>query len=440
MALPIIGGIIAFGMGAFGLAGMAAPALTDKTAQITYNWFPIRTPPIPDLARMRYWEQIDKDKYIYLCRLNGFSEGYAEDYYENAQALWPIYDLISAWRRGKVTDADFTIEAKRLGWTGDRLESVKGASLYYPTPADLIRWQAKEVYEPDAIEKYGLKDEVDLLEREPFYKAGIDDTQIDNHWMAHWEHPAWAIVREMLFRTPFSEDDMKEWFRLVEIPPYWRDLFIRISYRTLTRVDIRRMHKLGVFTDDELPAIYETLGYNEVDRQRMADFTILYNKERPVTVEDEHRQLTRAQILEGYREAVYSRKEAQDRLQFIDYSELDADFLLLLEDIDLARKRIKLELDYLEEAMISGKLDDNEVAGLLTELQIPANQQEVLLAKWQRAKEKQVAIPSKDDFGRWLVASRISQIEYEAEMKRKGYSDHHIGLYVSELLEAMKAE
>lgn len=433
----IVGGVLAIGMGAFGLAGMAVPALTDKTAQITYNWFPIRTPPLPDLVRMRFWKQIDEDTYIYLCRLNGFSEGYAKYYYEHAQAIWPIYDLISAWRRGKVTDEDFATEAERLGWVGERLEQVKGASLYYPPPVDLVRWQAREVYEPDAIEKYGLKDELDRIERTPFYKGGMDDEQIDNYWMAHWIHPSWVQLREMLFRTELTEEDMWEWFRLVEIPPYWRDLFIRVAYRTLTRVDIRRMHKLGVFTDEELPSIYGLLGYNEIDQKRMADFTILYNKERPVTVEDEYRQLTRAQILEGYREAVYNRKEAQERLQLLDYDELDADFLLLLEDIDLARKRVKLELDYLEHAMVSGKLTDNDVAGRLTELQIPANQQEVLLAKWQRAKERQVSIPSKEDFGRWFAAAFISQVEYETEMQRKGYGDHHIELYVREILESI---
>lgn len=438
MALPIIGGLIAFGMGAFGLAGMAAPALTDKTAQITYNWFPIRVPPIPDLARMRYWKQIDEVRYTYLCRLNGFNEEYAAHYYENSQAIWTIYDLISSWRRGQLDDEQFNVEAERLGWIGERLEQVKRATLYYPNPADLVKWQAKEVYEPDAIAKYGLADELDRLEREPFYKAGIDDEQIANHWMAHWEHPGWNVIREMLFRTEFSEEDMKEWFRLVEIPPFWRDLFIRISYRTLTRVDIRRMHKVGVFTTEELPAIYEKLGYNETDRQLMADFTVQYNKGTTTTLEDDYRELTRSQLVKGYEEGIYTRETALSQLESLEYAHDDADFILLLSDIDLARERIKAELDYLEHSMITGKLSDNVVAGLLTELQIPANQQEILLTKWQKAKERQVAIPSKEDVGRWFGGSLISLEDYQNEMKRKGYSDYHIALYVQEITAAIE--
>ncbi|MBA7586688.1 hypothetical protein ES708_28693 [subsurface metagenome] len=184
--------------------------------------------------------------------------------------------VITAWRRDPEKYAGLFDDLKDLGWSDERIEALKFFTLFYPAPADLVHWQAREVFEPAMIEKYGLRDELGELRRDDFYKAGMSDEQIDNYWMAHWEHPEFRTVVEMLRRTDFSEDDMRDWFRLVEIPPYWRDKMIQISYEVPTRVDVRRFWDMRTIDEARLREIYAWQGYHGKDLDDYVLWTKVY--------------------------------------------------------------------------------------------------------------------------------------------------------------------
>lgn len=162
------------------------------------------------------------------------------------------------------------------GWTEDRIKAAKRLAFLLPSPSDLVTWAAKEVFEPEMIEKYGLLDEVELLKRDLFYKVGMSDEMIDNYWKAHWVHPEFRTVVEMLRRTDFTEEDMYEWFRLVEIPPYWRDKLIAISYAVPTRVDVRRFWDMRTIDEARLREIYEWQGYHGKDLEDYILWTKVY--------------------------------------------------------------------------------------------------------------------------------------------------------------------
>ncbi|GAI38521.1 unnamed protein product, partial [marine sediment metagenome] len=233
------------------------------------------------------------------------------------------------------------------GWTDERIDTILDTAKFYPTAQDLILWQAREVYEPDAIAKYGLKDELERLEKEPFHKAGIDDEQIANYWMAHWQHPEWRTVQEMLFRTDLTEEDVWEWFRLVEIPPYWRDKLITIMYHPFTRVDVRRMNKIGVLDREETKRAYLDIGFNEEKAEKMTIFTELYNadpEDSEKTEEDrrkeELRGLTRTAVLKQYKDQLIDASLAGDYLTGLGYTEEVVDFYLAREDYNREEEKV----------------------------------------------------------------------------------------------------
>ena len=184
--------------------------------------------------------------------------------------------VVTAWRRDPATYAPLFEDLKDQGWTDERIEALKFFTLFYPSADDLVHWQAREVFEPDMVTKYGLRDELGNLQRDAFYKAGMDDEQIDNYWMAHWEHPELRTVIEMLRRTDFTEEDMREWFRLVEIPPYWRDKLIQISYEVPTRVDVRRWWDMRTIDEERLREIYAQQGYHGKDLDDYVLWTKVY--------------------------------------------------------------------------------------------------------------------------------------------------------------------
>ena len=189
--------------------------------------------------------------------------------------LDPI-SLITGWRRDPEAFERYFDDLRDQGWSDDRIEALKYFTLFMPSAQDLVNWQAKEVFEPAMIAKYGLDDEFEALDLTLFGKIGVTEEQARNYWRAHWEHPELRTIIEMLRRTGFSEDDMREWFRLVEIPPYWRDKLIEISYEVPTRVDGRRWWDMRTIDEARLREIYTHRGYHGEDLDDYVLWTKVY--------------------------------------------------------------------------------------------------------------------------------------------------------------------
>ena len=60
--------------------------------------------------------------------------------------------------------------------------------------------------------------------------------------------------------------------------PFWRDKLMQLSYKPLTRVDVRRMHLLGTLDEGGVNRAYRDVGYNEHNASLMTNFTVRYNR------------------------------------------------------------------------------------------------------------------------------------------------------------------
>jgi len=279
--------------------------------------------------------------------------------------------VITAWRRDPSAYEQYFDDLKDQGWTDERIEALKFFTLFYPSANDLVNWQAKEVFEPAMVSKYGLRDELAGLQRDAFYKAGMSDEQIDNFWMAHWQHPQLNTIIQMLRRTDFTENDMRAWFRLVEIPPYWRDKLIEISYEVPTRVDVRRFWDMRTIDEARLREIYAWQGYHGKDLDDYVLWTKVYTafpdliarwKNGWITLDNvrseltgygmpsarveelietklkstagdrtaAERDLTKTDIYKGVKTGVITRGEGMELLMDLGFEEDEADYLLTI--------------------------------------------------------------------------------------------------------------
>ena len=208
------------------------------------------------------------------------------------------YSIITAWRRNPTLYAALFDDLKDQGWNDDRIEALKFLTLFIPTAQDQINWLAKEVFEPEMIDRYGLKDELPKYEETDFAKIGVDPTQMANYWMAHWEHASFSQVIEMLHRGVLSlgkempappttkegwatrdaegEKALYDWYRLVEIPPFWRDRLTAMSWNVPTRVDVRRWWDMRTISEEELRNIYHRQGYHGIDLDNYLKWTKVY--------------------------------------------------------------------------------------------------------------------------------------------------------------------
>ncbi len=311
---------------------------------------------------------------------------------------------------------------------------------FIPPPQDMINWSAKEVFEPNAIEKYGLDDEFGKLDLTLYAQAGVSPDQARNYWRAHWQHPGLNTIQELLHRTDFTEDDFREWFKLVEIPPYWRDKLIKIAYSPFTRVDIRRMYREGVLSEVEVKAAYLEVGYDDWHAEKITEWTLKYYAPEDTSEGKEARELTKAEILRGYEDKVIPRKFAHNGLVNLDYSPDGAEFLLILRDVKIAEVETKEQLRYIGSAFSLGLLTDSEMIGKLGELDLTGEQQDYYEAKFKRTDTQKVIVPTLATFKRWLKLKIVTQADFRSYIQKRGYIQEHIEYFIAEVETSKREE
>uniref|UniRef100_A0A6M3XW88 Uncharacterized protein n=1 Tax=viral metagenome TaxID=1070528 RepID=A0A6M3XW88_9ZZZZ len=222
---------------------------------------------------------------------------YVQERVFHSWRLDPI-SVITAWRRDPANYEKYFDDLIEQGWTPERIEALKFLTLFYPSPRDLVGFLAHEVYEDTIASRYGLDAEIDevLLHLDKFEKAGMKEPQVREFWRDHWEHASWMQVVEMLHRGHLTEGDitspttkagwetrdaegtklMYDWFRLVEIPPFWRDKLTASSWNVPTRVDVRRWWDMRTISEDELRNIYHRQGYHGTDLDNYVNWTKVY--------------------------------------------------------------------------------------------------------------------------------------------------------------------
>ncbi|GAH21078.1 unnamed protein product, partial [marine sediment metagenome] len=97
--------------------------------------------------------------------------------------------------------------------------------------------------------------------------------------------------------------ELSRLLKSLDIMPFWRDKLTEISYNPLTRVDVRRMYKLGVLDESEVKKSYLNIGYNENDAEKMTAFTKKYEG-------DTEKELTKSAIDKAFKNDIIFRRQA----------------------------------------------------------------------------------------------------------------------------------
>jgi len=176
--------------------------------------------------------------------------------------IMEVTQLIHIYRRGDITYDQFKDWMAESGFDETWTDLWLKAYEFLPSWGDLIHWQAREVFEPAMVAKYGLDDEFENLDLTLFEKIGVTPDQARNAWRAHWEHASYNQMVELLHRDLITEEDFKDWFRLVEIPPFWRDGLLEVAYTWPTRVDVRRWWDMRTIDEARLRELYAGMGYH----------------------------------------------------------------------------------------------------------------------------------------------------------------------------------
>ncbi len=204
--------------------------------------------------------------------------GYRVDTTQLLTKLWqvrlPSDVVLPIWMRDKDKWQFLVNELTHLGLNDQQIAALKEAQLKYPTAQEAISWLAHEVFEPKMIEKYGLDDEWGEIDTKILDQIGIHPDQKINYWRNHWQHATWPQVTAMLHRGLLTEKDVYDWYRLVEIPPYWRDNLTALSWDLPNRIELRMMARYGLISKPELVIALAKIGVHPDYREMIADMSL----------------------------------------------------------------------------------------------------------------------------------------------------------------------
>lgn len=445
-----------------------------------------------------------------LFRFPGLDKTFREDLYDQglddahidklkdlAVNLLSPGDYVSAWLRKAIPDNVLDETLLKLQYTPADIKIIKELSQVIPGVSDLVHMAVKEAFTPDVVKRFGYDVDIPIEAREWAKKIGLSEEWFNRFWYAHWETISPGQAAEMLHRlrpgrtsNPFTADDMRTVLKVADYPAFFRDRFIEISYNPYTRVDIRRMYKLGILNEDEVYQAYLDDGYDEVHAKNLATFTIKYETGSDSDKIDEYRSLTVGQIKDAMLKNIIDRSHAAESLKELKYSDDEIETILktwefgkvvdtkdpieskyagymltstikayasrmmssdeahsTLQDLNYNDDEINIMLQYADfeyqmsilsdvlktigDAYTSRAIDMQTVVGLLGRYNITGAQQTALLDEWELTRNLRSRRLTEAQYRTALQRGIINQDGYQDAMKGLGYTDTDISILVA---------
>lgn len=336
------------------------------------------------------------------------------------------------WLREEITDNELSRRLQAVGFLETDVQELRKLAEIIPGPQDLISMAVREAFDDDVANQFGYDEAFPSEFGNWTEKQGLGVEWAQRYWRAHWQLPSPNQVFEMFQRlrpdkssVPVTDDTLRQYLRVADLAPFWRDRLTEISYSPITRVDVRRMYVLLGWSREELVSRYLDLGYSPDDAANYADFTIKY--ETP-----QESELTRSAILQGYRRKVLTRGETFEALGDIGVRDDVASFYVALEDKQENEKILSQELDRIEDLFLLGELDDSTVYNELGPLNLTGEQSNRIVLGWSAKRRSKQAIPTKTELDRWYKFELIDQDEYRDGLLKRNIHPDYVDFYLAE--------
>lgn len=403
-------------------------------------------------------------------------------------ALRPLLgpdQLLMLYHRKLISQEEFEHELGRMGFLGLDLGRIRALGDVIPGISDLMSMANRLVWDESIAQRFGTDANFESEVNDWANKQGLTSDWVKKYWRMHWAIPGLAQGMEMLHRlrpgrttNTFTKDDMLMLFKISDFPTFWWDRFMEISYNPYTRVDVRRMHKLKVITDDELKQTYMDLGYDEEHASKLADWTIKNETLSDATKVEVARTLNQGTIIDAYQKKVIDRTKAAalltelkydsqeieiilkaaefqkvvaaktdivksyndkmrseivsayeanmlskdaatTQLAALGYAADEVTFVLKFADFDYANTVLNDTLNLISKAYIAGAMTQAEVITMFGKYNISGSQQTALFAEW--------------DTQRAIKTKRLTEAQYTAAWKRALIDDTAFRVILADL-------
>lgn len=291
--------------------------------------------------------------------------------------------LLDLWNRGAIGEQDVDRGLRQSRLKPEWVDAVKSLRRHIPTVSDVIRFAVKDVFDPAAVQRFGLDDEFpeDVLPLAA--QQGVDREQMRWQWAAHWRNVAPTQLFRMRHREVISDQELDLGLKTADYAPWWRDKLKAITYLTPGRIDLRRMYQAGVIDRPRLVRGYLDLGYRQEDAELLARFA---GSSGSSTGKD----LTAAQLATEYEARYLNATDYTAALEHLGYSAEEAAQLVALGD----RKRIARARDQrvnrIHTSYVGHKISLDDARAALDAAEIPAEARDLMLTEWEGERDANV--------------------------------------------------
>jgi hypothetical protein len=347
-----------------------------------------------------------------------------------------LQSLFTRWHRDPAFEAEFQDRMEKLGYSDEDITTLKVASEIIPNNQDVIRFAVRDIYFPDIVRRFDLDKHFNELSSEVFKdidKIGMSRDTFKKYWMAHWVLPGISESFNMFHRDKINEDDLRIILRAQDIMPRFIEPIIETAYHPYTRVDVRRMNKIGVLNESQLYRAYRDLGYNDEKAKGMVAFTLEYNKDKDPDEKIKQRDLTKSDLLRAYRLRMFGKSDLKLYLKAIGYDDNEAEFYVDREDYLEEVERVEDLLKIYRKLYLNGTLNDQQLYAKLGELDLPGTYIDQTVEKWQLEMLLKTEEPTKSEILGFYRNDIITRIIAEGRLASMGYSAIAIKWYLDNI-------
>jgi len=421
----LVGEVVDVAINSMGLV-MAAFALGSARAQRAVFDYQACNPnqPLPPAETLLAFQRklIDPGEAELNLRKQGWSAEDAELIINTGFATPDLPLIYALWLRNEVDDDAFDLLLRRLGYDDAMIVPLKKLAFFIPPVQDLITMSVREVFSPEIR----ARNQQDANFPPDFLKwalqQGVSEEWARNYWAAHWVLPSVQMGFEMLHRREIDEDRLRELMQALDIMPGWVDALIKISFTPITRVDIRRLNRLGFLEGVELRDAYRDIGYNPENAERLSAFTEELNKADEVFTLDVASDLSRSSIIGFYKDGIIGSVITRVLLIQAGINVAAAELFVAAADFDLERADRKQRVALILDRFKFGGLTFDEAADRLAGLGLETVELQLVRLDLERLAAQETRLPSRADLDRFVKGGIIDDVEYLDMMSRLGFS------------------
>lgn len=382
---------------------------------------------------------VTEQRAVEVIRRQGFTVDDANVILRLADTVPAEFELVAMELRGVISPQE-TNEALRVrGFSQEWANKIRRMGEIIPPVADLITMAVREAFSPDVAARFGQFDDFPQPFAEWAQKQGLSAEWARRYWAAHWSLPSPTQGFEMFQRRIISEDDLHLLLRALDIMPFWRDKLTQLAYNPLTRVDVRRMHQMGVLSDQDVYNSYLDIGYSPANAARLQEFTLALNKGQQPVDDEELGRLTRQQVLNFYDAGLITKEKTLEYLTGMGITPDAA--ILYVRSVDANEQLAirKADADFIVEQAQAGILSFDEAQDKLTSMGLEPVEVRRAINKLVRLLATRTKLPSRTEAESMLLKGIITIEVYRDLLGRLGYAEHWVNAYTALVGEKINA-